>query len=55
MPLEVLERKIAHLIIKRAQLHGNDAAQDNINKQLTKLYDVKRIMLSQRARGVCKC
>lgn len=48
MTLEVLENKISELIAKRAEAHGDNARQDEINKKLTKLYDVKFIMQQQK-------
>ena len=39
--------KIAQLIIKRAEAHGNDAEQKRINEKLTKLYNIKYNLLLQ--------
>lgn len=47
MTLEALIAKIGELILKRKATHDR-AEQERINAKLTKLYDLKRIMLSQR-------
>ena len=47
MTFEALEEAIKRLIIKRKELHGNDAEQDRINAKLDKLYNLKYIMLEQ--------
>ena len=48
MTLEALTNAIANLIIKRREAHNNIEEQERINAKLTKLYDLKRLMLSQR-------
>lgn len=48
MTLEALMNAIANLIIKRREAHNNIEEQERINAKLTKLYDLKRLMLSQR-------
>lgn len=48
MTLETLEYAIGNLIKKRAKAHGNDAEQRRINEKLTRLYDLKYLMLAQR-------
>ena len=47
MTLEALMNKIQELIIKRREARGDYAEQDRINAKLTKLYDLKRVMLAQ--------
>ena len=47
MTLDALNQAIARLIIARRKAHGNYAEQDRIGAKLTKLYDLKAIMLSQ--------
>ena len=47
MTLQALQEAIARPIIKRAENHGNAEEQERINKKLTKLYDLKFILLSQ--------
>lgn len=39
--------KIGQLILKRAEMHGNDAEQNRINEKLTKLYNIKYNLLLQ--------
>jgi hypothetical protein len=48
MTLEALTYKIQELIIKRREAHGNYAEQDRINEKLTKLYNLKQLMLEHR-------
>ena len=45
MTLETLEYAIGNLIKKRAKAHGNDVEQKRINEKLTRLYDLKYLML----------
>ena len=47
MTLEALKNAIERLIIQRRKAHGNDAEQKRISKKLTKLYDLKYLMLKQ--------
>ena len=47
MTLLALEEAIKRLIIKRREAHGNDEEQKRINEKLTKLYDLKWLMLQQ--------
>lgn len=47
MTLEAITYAIANLIIKRRQAHNNIEEQERINNKLTKLYDLKRLMLAQ--------
>lgn len=54
MTYETLQEAIKRLIVKRAEAHGNEKEQDWINAKLTKLYDIKWVMLWQMARGVAK-
>ena len=49
MTYEALIEAIKRLIIKRAEAHGDFAEQDRINKKLDKLYNLKYIMLQQKA------
>lgn len=42
-----LNEAIKRLIIKRREAHGNDEEQKRINEKLTKLYDLKWLMLQQ--------
>lgn len=44
---EQLKYKIAQLIIKRAEHHGNIQEQNRINEKLTKLYNIKYNLLLQ--------
>lgn len=48
MTLEALMEAIRRLIIKRREAHNNYAEQERINAKLDKLYNLKRVMLSQR-------
>lgn len=48
MTLEALTEAIKRLIVKRAEAHGNTQEQERINTKLTKLYDLKAIMLKQQ-------
>ena len=48
MTLETLEYAIGNLIKKRARAHGNDEEQRRFNEKLTRLYDLKYLMLVQR-------
>ena len=52
MTLEALAEEIKRFIIKRAEAHGNLAEQERIGIKLTKLYDLKYLMLQQRAEGL---
>ena len=45
-----LNEAIKRLIIKRREAHGNDEEQKRINEKLTKLYDLKWLMLEQENR-----
>lgn len=47
MTLQALQEAIARLIVKRAENHGNAEEQARINGKLTKLYDLKYVLLSQ--------
>lgn len=47
MTLEAITYAIAKLIIKRRQAHNNIEEQERINVKLTKLYDLKHLMLAQ--------
>ena len=42
-----LEEAIRRLIIKRQEAYNDCAEQDRINQKLTKLYDLKWVMLEQ--------
>lgn len=48
MMLEVIHNKIAQLIIKRREAHDNFAEQQRLTAQLTKLYDLKLLILQQQ-------
>ena len=50
MTLKSLQDAIKRLIIKRQKAHGNNDEQKQINEKLTKLYDIKYIMLEQKTR-----
>lgn len=50
MTFETLQEAIKRLIVKRAAAHGNETEQERINAKLTKLYDLKWIMLGQMAK-----
>lgn len=50
MTEEALTYAIARLIEKRRKAHGDDAEQARLNAKLTKLYDLKWIMLQQQKR-----
>ncbi len=52
MTLEALTEAIKRLIVKRAETHGNEVEQARINAKLTKLYDLKWLMLEQMAKVV---
>lgn len=54
MTLEALKNAIANLLVARREAHGNQAEQDRINKKLTKLYDLKYIMLEQQSKNNSK-
>ena len=47
MTLLALEEAIKRLIIKRREAYGNDEEQERINQKLTKLYDLKWLMMEQ--------
>lgn len=49
MTLRALTEAIKHLIKKREAAHGNADEQARINAKLTKLYELKTIMLRQEA------
>lgn len=51
MTLEALCYAIARLIIARRNAHGNELEQKRINDKLTKLYDLKYLMLSQASQN----
>lgn len=48
MTYEALEYAISHLIDERRKAHGNYKEQARINAKLTKLYDLKYVMLAQQ-------
>jgi hypothetical protein len=48
MTYEALMHAISNLIEKRRKAHGNDQEQARINAKLTKLYDLKYVMLAQQ-------
>lgn len=48
MTLEAIMEAIKRLIIKRREAHNNIEEQERINAKLTKLYDLKRLMLAQK-------
>ena len=48
MTLETLTEAIKRLILKRLELHGNSKEQERVNAKLTKLYELKWIMLNQQ-------
>ena len=50
MTLEVLNETIRGLIVKRQEAHGDKEKQDKYNKMLTKLYEMKYLMLEQEQR-----
>ena len=50
MTKQALEEAIKRLIIKRREAHGNNEEQKRINEKLTKLYDLKWLMLEQESR-----
>ena len=47
MTLLALEEAIKRLIIKRREAYRNYVEQERINQKLTKLYDLKWLMLQQ--------
>jgi hypothetical protein len=47
MTLEALTEAIKRLIIKRREAHGNNEEQQRLNDKLTKLYNLKYLMLEQ--------
>ena len=47
MTKQALEEAIKRLIIKRREAYRNYAEQERINQKLTKLYDLKWLMLQQ--------
>lgn len=47
MTLLALEEAIKRLIIKRREAYRNYAEQERINQKLTKLYNLKWLMLQQ--------
>ena len=50
MTLEVLNETIRGLIVTRQEAHGDKEKQDKYNKMLTKLYEMKYLMLEQEQR-----
>lgn len=50
MTFDALTYAIARLIIARRNAHGNPQEQARINAKLTKLYDLKYLMLEQQRR-----
>ena len=50
MTKQALEEAIRRLIIKRQETHNDYAEQERINQKLTKLYDLKWLMLEQESR-----
>lgn len=52
MTIEALNEAIKRLIMKRAEAHNDEAEQERINSKLTKLYDLKCLMLEQQARAL---
>ena len=49
MTKQALEEAIRRLIIKRQEAHKDHAEQERINQKLTKLYDLKWLMLEQES------
>lgn len=47
MTKQSLEEAIRRLIIKRQEAHNDYAEQERINQKLTKLYDLKWLMMEQ--------
>ena len=47
MTLLALEEAIKRLIIKRREAYRNYVEQERINQKLTKLYDLKWLMMEQ--------
>ena len=47
MTKQALEEAIRRLIIKRRDAHNDYAEQERINQKLTKLYDLKWLMMEQ--------
>ena len=47
MTKQSLEEAIRRLIIKRREAHNDYAEQERINQKLTKLYDLKWLMMEQ--------
>ena len=47
MTKQALEEAIRRLIIKRQEAHNDYAEQERINQKLTKLYDLKWLMMEQ--------
>ena len=50
MTKQAIEEAIRRLIIKRQEAHNDYAEQERINQKLTKLYDLKWLMLEQESR-----
>lgn len=48
MTEQALEEAIKRLIIKRRNAHGNAEEQARINLKLTRLYDIKYLMIKQK-------
>lgn len=48
MTITALKAAIGRLIIARAAAHGNKDEQTRINAKLTKLYELKAVLLSQK-------
>ena len=47
MTKQALEEAIRRLIIKRREAHNDYAEQERINQKLTKLYDLKWLIMEQ--------
>ena len=47
MTKQALEEAIRRLIIKRREAHNDCAEQERISQKLTKLYDLKWLMMEQ--------
>lgn len=50
MTKQALEEAIRRLIIKRQMAHNDYEEQERINQKLTKLYDLKWLMMEQESR-----
>lgn len=51
MTYEALIEAIKRLMKKREEAHGNYEEQDRINAKLSKLYDLRVLMLQQKYKG----